>query len=47
MFFKPDKFQKSYPIDYVGKAISNEFIIGYGLDLDGYARNLPIVYQHI
>jgi hypoxanthine phosphoribosyltransferase len=47
MFFKPDKFQKNYPIDYVGKAISNEFIIGYGLDLDGYVRNLPIVYQHI
>jgi hypoxanthine phosphoribosyltransferase len=47
MFFKPDKFKKSYPIDYVGKAISNEFIIGYGLDLDGYARNLPVVYQHI
>ncbi|MDR1974238.1 MAG: hypoxanthine phosphoribosyltransferase [Bacteroidales bacterium] len=46
MFFKPDKFQKSYPIDYVGKIISNEFIIGYGLDLDGYVRNLPAIYQH-
>ncbi|MDR2557126.1 MAG: hypoxanthine phosphoribosyltransferase [Bacteroidales bacterium] len=47
MFFKPKKFQKDYPIDYVGKSISNEFIIGYGLDLDGYVRNLPIIYQHI
>jgi hypoxanthine phosphoribosyltransferase len=47
MFFKPDKFKKDYPIDYVGKAISNEFIIGYGLDFDGYVRNLPIVYQHV
>ncbi len=47
MFFKPKKFQKDYEIHYIGKEISNEFIIGYGLDLNGYVRNLPIVYQHV
>ena len=47
LFFKPDKFKKDYPIDYIGKAISNEFIIGYGLDFEGYVRNLPIIYQHV
>ena len=32
-------------IDYVGKPIPNRFIVGYGLDFDEIARNLPQVYQ--
>ena len=28
------------PIDYVGFAIPDEFVVGYGLDHDGYYRNL-------
>lgn len=27
--------------DYVGFCIPNEFVVGYGLDYDGYYRNLP------
>ncbi len=30
--------------DYVGIAIPNRFIIGYGLDYDGLGRNLDAVY---
>lgn len=30
---------------YVGFEINNLFVIGYGLDYDGYARNLPEVYM--
>ena len=30
---------------YVGLNIKDSFIIGYGLDIDGYARNLPEVYE--
>lgn len=31
------------PIDYVGFTIPNRFVVGYGLDLGGYLRNLPYV----
>jgi len=47
LLFKPDAFQKNYPIDYIGMEIPNEFIVGYGLDYDGYARNLPDIYTLI
>ncbi len=30
-------------VDYIGFDIPNEFIVGYGLDYDGYYRNLPEV----
>ncbi len=43
--FKPMAFQKQYPIDYVGMEIPNDFIVGYGLDYDGYGRNLPEIYK--
>jgi len=43
--FKPEAFTKSFTIDYLGMEIPNEFIVGYGLDYDGYGRNYPEIYK--
>lgn len=45
MLFKPKAFQYDYEIDYVGMEIPNDFIVGYGLDYNGHARNLPDIYK--
>jgi hypoxanthine phosphoribosyltransferase len=44
LLFKPEAYTKNIPLDYVGFRIPNDFVIGYGLDYDGYARNLPCIY---
>jgi hypoxanthine phosphoribosyltransferase len=44
LFFKPSAYLKSIDIDYVGFEIPDDFVIGYGLDYDGYGRNLTSVY---
>ena len=36
--------QNNLPPIYVGFNIENQFIIGYGLDYNGYYRNLKDVY---
>ena len=46
-FFKPDSYKGNIPIDYVGFEIPNDFVVGYGLDYDGYGRNLPSIYTLI
>jgi hypoxanthine phosphoribosyltransferase len=43
--FKPAAFKKSFKIDYLAMEIPNEFVVGYGLDYDGYGRNLPDIYK--
>jgi len=45
LLFKPEAFQKSYKIDYVGIEIPNDFIVGYGLDYDSQGRNLKDIYK--
>ncbi len=42
-FDKPMRRRVDIQVDYIGMEIPNEFIVGYGLDLDGYYRNLPEV----
>ena len=46
MLCKPDKLQYAdAEPDYVALCITNEFVIGYGLDLDGFHRNLDAIYK--
>lgn len=45
LFYKPEAFRSNYKIDYIGMEIENHFILGYGLDYDGFARNLPDIYK--
>ncbi len=41
---KPDALQRDIQIDYIAMKIPNDFIVGYGLDYDGYGRNLKDIY---
>jgi hypoxanthine phosphoribosyltransferase len=41
---KPDALQRDIQVDYVAMSIPNDFIVGYGLDYDGYGRNLKDIY---
>jgi hypoxanthine phosphoribosyltransferase len=45
LLFKPNAIIKDIDIDYVGIEIPNDFIVGYGLDYDGYGRNLKDIYK--
>ena len=42
--FKSGVYKGKTVIDYVGFEIPDDFVVGYGLDYDGYGRNLPSVY---
>ena len=42
---KPEATIREVKLDYVGIEIPNDFIVGYGLDYDGYGRNLKEIYQ--
>jgi hypoxanthine phosphoribosyltransferase len=47
LLFKPEAYTKDIHLDYIGFEIPNDFIVGYGLDYNGYGRNLPSVYTLI
>ncbi len=44
LLHKPEAAKKKVELKYVGFPIDNKFVVGYGLDYDGYGRNLPSIY---
>jgi len=45
LLVKGDGNRFSFNIDYKGFEITDEFVVGYGLDYDGLGRNLRDIYQ--
>ena len=44
LLFKPQSYRKSIAIDYIGIEIPNDFVVGWGLDYNGYGRNFEDIY---
>lgn len=44
LLLKPEAYKGDYNIDYIGFEIPNDFVVGYGLDYDGFGRNLDSIY---
>jgi len=44
LLLKPESYKKNIPVDYSGIKIPNDFVVGYGLDYDGFGRNLKDIY---
>jgi hypoxanthine phosphoribosyltransferase len=40
---KPERHKRNLHIDYCGFSIPDEFVVGYGLDIDEKGRNLPYI----
>ena len=47
MLYKPAAYRGNIHLDYVGFEIPDDFVVGCGLDYDGYGRNLSSVYSLI
>ncbi len=47
LLFKRECLQKPIEPDYVGFEIPGHFVVGYGLDFDGYGRNLKHIYKAV
>ncbi|MDF7821675.1 hypoxanthine phosphoribosyltransferase [Runella sp. MFBS21] len=44
LLFKPAALKTPLSVKYVGFEIENRFVVGYGLDYDGYGRNTDSIY---
>lgn len=47
LLHKPEALAYPIIIDYLGFNVPDKFLLGYGLDYDGYARNLKEIYRLI
>lgn len=47
LLLKPEKLQVELDVRYCCMQIPNDFILGYGLDYDGYGRNTKDIYTLI
>jgi len=47
LLYKPDACRQDVSLDYVGIEIPDDFVVGYGLDYNGYGRNLRQIYTVI
>ena len=47
LLYKPEACRKDVSLDYVGIEIPDDFVVGYGLDYNGYGRNLRQIYTVI
>jgi hypoxanthine phosphoribosyltransferase len=45
LLLKPDALKEKCDVDFVGFKIPNDFVVGNGLDYQGYFRNLPYIAQ--
>lgn len=45
LLLKPNAYKKDIKIDYVALEIPDDFVVGYGLDYDGWGRNIPSIYK--
>jgi hypoxanthine phosphoribosyltransferase len=45
LLLKPEAFEGNYKVDYVGLEISNDFIVGFGLDYNKHGRNYKDIYK--
>lgn len=45
LLFKPEAYTRNIPIDYKAFEIPNEFVVGYGLDYNGWGRNIESIYK--
>ena len=47
LLFKPQSYRKSIVVDYIGIEIPTDFVVGWGLDYNGYGRNFEDIYAII
>ena len=45
LLHKPEALQHPLDLKYVGFEIPNKFVVGYGLDYDGFGRNSQEIFQ--
>ena len=44
MFIKPNALKYPITVNYVGKELENDFVVGVGLDYNEYGRQLSDLY---